>query len=174
MALTYTVINRVEVTNATAANIDFSNIPNTYTDLKLVLSLRGQGFNATDTFLRFNSNTANYAYRLLWKDGNTATPTSISASSQNSLLIPFANGTNSLGNTFSNQSIYIPNYASSTSKPISMDAVHESNTADTWLILFAGLWTDTSPITSILIFPAGGQNWLQHSTATLYGINNTV
>jgi len=40
-------------------------------------------------------------------------------------------------------------------------------------VLGAGLWSNTAAITSITLFPENGTAWVQHSSATLYGIKNT-
>jgi hypothetical protein len=75
-------------------------------------------------------------------------------------------------NTFGNGEIYIPNYAGSTQKSVSADAVAENNSATyIYSALNAGLWTGTAAITSIkLLIPS--YNFVQYSTAYLYGVSN--
>ena len=73
--------------------------------------------------------------------------------------------------TFGNAEIYIPNYASSNNKSVSADFVSETNAADAIFGLTAGLWANTSAITSIKLTPAAA--FAQYSTATLYGIKNS-
>jgi hypothetical protein len=76
-------------------------------------------------------------------------------------------------NTFANLETYVPNYLSSNQKSISLDGVGESNTtSDNWLNFVAGLWNGTSAITSIGLTCDTG-NFVQYSTATLYGIKNS-
>ena len=72
--------------------------------------------------------------------------------------------------------IYIPNYTSSNAKSMSADSAREANQAtDNYLVLDAGLWNPASnvAITSIKISPRVGPNFVQYSTAYLYGIKNS-
>ena len=76
-------------------------------------------------------------------------------------------------NTFSSGAMYVPNYRSGTSKSVSIDSVSESNatgTFDWWVNIGANLWADNAAITKITITPSGGHNFVQHSSASLYGI----
>jgi hypothetical protein len=73
---------------------------------------------------------------------------------------------------FGNNIIYIPNYASSNYKSLSVDAVPEENGTQTYMILSAGLWSSSSAITSLKLVPNIGPNFVQYSTAYLYGISN--
>ena len=146
-------------------------IPQTYTDLRLLLSLDSNGYNGIDTYMRFNSVTSGYSLRYLWKDGAGSTAYADSGASQASLLIGWACGTYSTANTFASFEIRIPNYTSSSNqKPISVENVHESNNNDTWLWLMNGLSNTTSPITSISIIAGSSGTFLANSTFYLYGI----
>ena len=169
MAITYTAIATVTVTSATAANIEFANIPQTYTDLVVKLSGRTSGTNATGVF-QFNTDTTAANYQVRWLGGSGS-----SASSGNSSNPWFFNITQSTdtSNTFSNVELYIPNYTGTTQKSLSVDSVTENNSTAVTMNLFAGLWNGTSAITSIKLDPFDG-DFVQYSTATLYGIKNTV
>jgi hypothetical protein len=78
----------------------------------------------------------------------------------------------STASTFSNAELYIPNYAGSNNKSSSVDGVSENNATASNMALTANLWSDTAAITSIKLTPAGGGNFVQYSTAYLYGISN--
>lgn len=173
MAITYEAIQTVTLTG-NQSSIDFTSIPQTYTDLLLVLSLRGSGFNATDINMRFNSDTGNnYGYRLFWKDGNTTSVTASNVATANSMFTGLATGSNTTATAWGSQAIYIPNYRLSRSKVVSIESVTEANTSDTWNIVNGGIWTGTAAISSISVFPpTGGQNYIASSTATLYGITS--
>jgi hypothetical protein len=148
-----------------AASIEFTSIPQTFTDLKIVCSLRTtESALIGYAYVAFNgTTTANQSGRTLEGSGSGASSQAVS-----NLLFP-VNGSTSTSNTFTSTDIYVPNYAGSTNKSISTDAVVENNatTASLWLV--AGLWSDTAAITSANIvlfsntFPAG-------STVSLYGI----
>jgi len=71
-------------------------------------------------------------------------------------------------NTFASAEIYIPNYTSSNYKSLSVDFVGENNATTSYQYFTAGLFSNTSAITSLVI--DGTDNFVQYSTATLYGI----
>lgn len=168
---TYTFINSVTVGSGGAADIEFTSIPNTYTDLCLVYSLRNTlSDNSANIRLQMNGDTGNnYSYRRLYGDGSTTG--SDSGSSGANILVGITNAATSTSNTFSNGQIYIPNYAGSNYKSTSSDAVNENNATLAYQYLIAGLWSSTSAITSLKLFVAS-QTFTQYSTAYLYGISN--
>jgi hypothetical protein len=173
MATTYEAIATVTVGSGGAATIEFTSIPGTYTDLVIKLSSRTDrvATNA-DCFLKFNNNTSNYTVRKLYGAGGGANTGSQSSPAQG---IGTSNGSNNTASTFASTEIYIPNYTSSNNKSYSVDAVQESNDAsgNIYATLLAGLWSNTSAITSITLYIEESKNWVQYSTATLYGIKNT-
>ena len=150
-----------------AASIEFTSIPQTFTDLMAVYSLRLDVDSATLN-IRFNGDTGNnFAVRRLFGDGSTATSDSSSTSS----LATTANGFSAAtANTFANSSIYIPNYTATTAKSVSIDAVSENNATLSFQAIHAGVWSDTAAITSILFTRLAGGNLVSGSTISLYGI----
>lgn len=172
MPLTYNAIASTTVGAGGAANITFSSIPSTYTDLILKLSLRGSySVVAYSMSMRFNSDTGNnYTLRSLYGDGSAA---GSEVSSGISYLPVLINGNSATSSTFGNAEVYIPNYGGSTQKSISADAVSESNATTTYAYLHAGIWTGTSAITSITLNALSSYVFNQYSTATLYGISKT-
>tara|TARA_R110000868_G_scaffold399808_1_gene673805 strand:- start:360 stop:887 length:528 start_codon:yes stop_codon:yes gene_type:complete len=175
MPNTFTKIASVSVGVLGASTIDFTSIPSTYTDLCVKLSTRcNYAGGSLLGGLRFNGDTSSiYSNRqLYWDTGGSALSASNSA---NNFAYALANvGATATSNTFSNNDIYIPNYAGNSNKSYSNDGVAENNaTTPIYLVLLAGLWASTSAITSITIFAGGGANFVQYSTATLYGIKNS-
>ena len=168
MANTYTLISSVTVGAGGASSIDFTSIPATYTDLLVKLSTRTTGAAVADVSLRFNSATTNYSYRDIEGNGSTAA----SYSGTSFLWAGEANRGDATASTFANIEIYIPNYAGSTNKSISVDSVTENNGTLAYSDLIAGLWSNTSAITSISLLLSSG-NHAQYSTAYLYGIKNS-
>ena len=169
MAATFTLISSVTVGSGGAANIEFTSIPATYTDLALHLSIRDNRATVVDTeaYIKFNNNTSNYSYRLAAGSG-------ASVSSANGATYPplIATSAGATANTFASNFIYIPNYAGSNNKSLSIDVVSESNiTSSVYMYLVAGLWSNSAAITSITFTPFTG-NFVQYSTAYLYGISN--
>ena len=171
---TYTQIgSAVTVGSGGAASIDFSSIPSTYTDLVLKLSGRS-AYVGTDEVVKviFNGSTAAaYQIKRLYGTG------SVSASDQDSAGTTVLNfyqvdSSTSTASTFGNAEFYIPNYAGSTYKSISGDLVTENNATRGVAALGAGLWSNTAAINQITLTPQSNLNWLQYTTAYLYGVSN--
>jgi hypothetical protein len=164
MANTFVKIASATVGSGGAASIDFIGIPASYTDLCLVHSLRSD--NTDDYYgLQFNSSSSSFTSRSVQGNGSSAS----SANRSDNFFVGTVVQSNLTANTFSNGQIYIPDYAGSTNKSFSYDAVQENNATSSLAELFAGLWSSTSAITSIKLVKASG-NFVQYSTATLYGI----
>ncbi len=174
MANTYQIIARTTVGSGGAANIEFTSIPNIYTDLLVKISHRSSrtGFTVSDTGLQFNSDTvaSNYTSRRLFSDGSGAASDSITHSSG---YWGYSSAANATANTFTNTEIYIPNYTSSNAKSYSIDSAQENNVSAAYAFFIAGIWTGTAAITTIKLFDANSANFVQYSTATLYGIKNS-
>jgi hypothetical protein len=168
MANTYEAIATVEVGSGGAANIEFTSIPGTYTDLVVYFSVRNSA-GVIDTNIQFNGSTANLSDRYLYGTGS-AVGWGSSASSIEMIGMTKSTWT---ANTFGNVFIYIPNYTSSNNKSISVDSVNENNDTEAYAMLTAGLWSNSAAITSIKLLPASASNFVEHSTATLYGIKNS-
>jgi len=170
MALTYTAIATVTVGSGGAANIEFTSIPGTYTDLLIKYSARSNRNDVGDDVkLQFNGVTTGYSNRRLY--GYSTGVTSDATAGNEGGWVTASTATAS---TFGNNDIYIPNYTGSNQKSFSVDGVAENNDANSAQVLVAGLSTTTNSISSIAIIPRNGSLFAQYSTATLYGIKNTA
>jgi hypothetical protein len=163
----YVKIQSVTVTGATAANMEFTNIPGTFDDIVVLISARtNRTVYVGDALLAsFNGSTSNFTGRYLIGDGS-----SVSSGTDVPRYFGAAPTSAATTSTFGNVLVYIPNYAGSTNKSFSVDSVTEHNGTDGYQTLIAGLWSNTAAITSITITPNIGTALLQHSSATLYGI----
>ncbi len=151
------------------ADIEFLSIPGTYTDLMIVISGRStSSANAySESGMYFNGATypdATANFRTLEGTGSGVSSNSIS----NYLSAGWNCGSGMTANTFSNNVVYIPNYAGSTQKSVSVDSVSENNATSAYQRIIAGKSTITSAITSIRLNAETA--WGVGSTATLYGI----
>ena len=164
MANTYIKIATVNGTGA-SATLQFTSIPATYTDLVLKLSLSNTSTGGYFE-LRFNGLTTNLSGLYIQGDGSAV---------NTSTFQPWGrvNNTTATANTFASTDIYIPNYAGSTNKSISLDTVSENNGTAASSIIEAGLWSSSAAITSIEIVAQTTGNFTTLSTATLYGIKNS-
>jgi hypothetical protein len=174
MALTYVTIASTSLPSQ-SPSIEFTNIPDTYTDLLVKFSLRStengtftdQGFRLT-----FNNNGSGYYNWLVY--GSGADEGVASNANQAYLRWVYGTGDTATASMFSNGEIYIPNYLWSNNKSISSNSVSENNSATGNILAFtAGYWSNSSAITSIKLETNTG-NWVVNSTATLHGIKNTV
>ena len=163
---TFTLIASSTVGSGGAASIDFTSIPATYTDLCIKISARSASTGAGNLTLTINGSTANFAYKFLYGDGSAVVSTSNSTNANS--INP---GSDYTANTFGNVEIYFPNYAGSTNKSYTSDGVTENNATASYTVFTAGLWSNTSAITSISLGASNG-NFVQHSTAYLYGVSN--
>ena len=170
MPTTYEAIATVTVGSGGAANIEFTSIPGTYTDLVIQLSARSVRSSYID-YLRLdvNNNTSTiYSTRRLSAYGSTAS--SGSDSSQTFLWTGIVPGATATSSTFGSTQIYVPNYAGNSNKSFSIESVLENNSGTDWeMAVIAGLASTTSAITSIKLYNQIS-NFAQYSTATLYGI----
>jgi hypothetical protein len=172
MANTFVKIQTVTVGSGGAATIDFTSIPQTYTDLKVVLSTRDAYAGIFDGIkITFNSNTTGYSWRYV--EGTGAAVSSGNASSQAFGQGGVSSGANATASVFGSQEVYIPNYTSSNNKSFSAEGVQEHNGATGYAYLFANLWANTAAITSISITPYQPVNFVQYTSATLYGIKSS-
>ena len=166
---TMKLIASVTVGAGGAASIDFTSIPATYTDLVIKYSGRtNAGTTGNDLLISLNGSTANFTHRRLQGSGS-GTPASYNGATGN---VAVDEGQTATGSTFSNIEIYIPNYAGSTNKSISGDAVTENNGTEAYAFIGAVLWSQTAAINRITLTPYSG-SIVQFSTAYLYGISNS-
>jgi hypothetical protein len=173
MALTYVALASVTVGSGGAASMDFTSIPGTYTDLLLKISGRTTVSDVAQVMqVKINDSTASiYSSNRLRGDGSSVAVGSTTNGS--AIYNGYNTGSTATANTFGNTEIYFPNYASANNKSFSADGVSENNATTSYQQLIALLWASTSAITKIQIIPETG-NFVQYSTATLYGIKNTV
>ena len=167
MATTYEAIATVTVGSGGAANIDFTSIPGTYTDLVVKLSLRQDSSALNYAVMRFNNATTNFTYISIEGTGSAAASFNGSTGTYG-----FPTPSSATASTFSNAEVYIPNYAGSSNKSFSVDTVTENNGTAAYADLIAGLRSNTDVIDRITFYTAGG-SFVQYSTATLYGIKNS-
>ena len=166
-------ISTVTVGSGGVSAIDFTGIPQIYTDLVVRLSIRNTSTLSTNQiYVQPNSATTNLSSRLLFGTGSAAGASTYSSASS---FWGYCSGNGSTSNTFGNAEFYFPNYADSNYKSVNVDCVNETNAAEARQSLLAGLWSNTNPITSLKFLTQENstgdpKTFVQHSTATLYGI----
>ena len=180
---TYNLIQTVTVGAGGAASINFTSIPQTYTDLLVMGSVRSTSTTSNTgeydaMAYRFNASTSGYTARVLEGNGSsviTVSNTTVTGSG-GGLYGRISDGgiNNSLSGTsiFSSFNMYIPNYAGSTNKSWSFEYVQERNVTASFMGMVAGLWSNTAAITEIT-FALAVANYAQYSSFSLYGISKT-
>ena len=162
-------IATVTVGSGGAASIEFTSIPGTYQHLQIRYLARGaNASNNVGSYLQLNGNTANnYAYHSLAGEGATATAGA--AASQAQWYWGFMPGANRTASAFGAGLVDLLDYASTSKVTTGRGFVcYDSNGAG-FVELDSGLWNVTDAVTSVKLYPSVG-NWVQHTTAALYGI----
>lgn len=168
MASTYKAIATATVGSGGAANIQFTSIPATFTDLCVLLSYRAVVSGPTDGKISINGSTSNFSWKSVYGTGSAA----VSGNNTANNALGQVQGAASTASTFTSVQIYIPNYASSANKPFSTEYGTENNAALAYVGFVGALWANSAAITSLTITLDSG-NIAEFSTATLYGIKNS-
>ena len=175
MPNTFQLIASSTVGAGGAASIDFTSIPSTYTDLVLKVSGRSSASytrRVLQLTMNGSSSSSDYSDRYLYGSGSAAGSGADNVGSQPYILVWDLNAATSTANTFGNIDIYIPNYASTTTyKSVSADGASEDNATTIYMGLTAGLYLQNTAITSLSLKTDSG-NFVQYSTAYLYGVKN--
>lgn len=160
---TYEPIATTTLTS-TVTSITFSSIPNTYTDLKLVLVILGVGA----VRIQPNSDAGpRFSTTVLLGNGSSASSTSNPSTSFGINLAEIIAPSSTIPTLYTAD---IFSYAGSTNKTILASANGDRNGSGSVGNL-VGLWRDTSAITSVKI-DSNGNDYYSGTTATLYGIKN--
>ena len=162
MPATYEPISTQTVSGTSTASIDFSSIPATYTDLRVIAT--GTGVTAGSIRLRFNSDSGtNYSYTEMYGDGTSAL--SSRATSTTSITLAAVGLSTTIPHL---HMVDIFSYAGSTNKTC-LVSLAEDNNGSGYVYRSVGLWRNTSAITTVSVLRTSG--FLGNGfTATLYGI----
>jgi hypothetical protein len=166
---TYEPIATSTVSGSNAANITFSSISSSYTDLVLVMALQSDRASngSSSVRLEFNGDTAtNYSSTYVYGTGASA------VSGAQSSVTPMPQIGEAPGGptlpVFGLIKVSLFSYAGSTNKTILSEWAADRNGAGL-VGRTVGLWRSTSAINSIKV-TISSQNIVVGSTATLYGI----
>ena len=167
---TYTPIAS-QTLSASASEILFSNIPQGYTDLIVIVQGRFDSANTIrEIGFRFNGDSGtNYSSTRIIGDGSTASSDRLTNFNNMRFgVLPAASATASeLGNAI----FHLQNYSNSTTYKTVLNRTNYAGTGG-WTVASVGLWRNTAAITSLRIAISETQtgNFVSGSTFTLYGI----
>lgn len=157
--MTMTLVSTITLSGS-ASNITFSSIPQTATDLYILLSGRSTNSDSSMS-IRFNGLTTNLTLSRLTGYGLGGVDAG-SSTAQVGNIVDNAY----TANTFGSAELYVCNYAQSVTKTFHCDSITENNGNIAVQNFYHGLWNSTAAVTSIGLFG----NFAQHSTASLYTI----
>lgn len=159
MPTTYTPI-ATQTLGSPNATVTFSSIPNTYTDLRLIIV---GGFATTSAIrMRFNSDSAsNYSYTRILGNGTAAT--SDRTNSDNAIDAGYITT-----DVFNNSIIDIMSYSNTS---VFKQCLNRWNTT-TFAVAAAALYRSTAAISTITLTSGATANWVAGSTFTLYGVKS--
>jgi hypothetical protein len=171
----FTVIDHTELTG-NASSWDVTSIASSYDHLYGIVSCRTDASVYSDQWgLRFNGDASgNYSSTFIYFSSGSA-PLSARGSSQNAVQFLYgAAGASAAANVFGQMTFWVPNYSNSANfkSCIARWANPNPSVTDSQYMLgtTAGLWDDTSAIDQITLIDVSGDNFVQYSTFTLYGI----
>lgn len=167
MPITFSLIQSRTVTTATGS-ISFTDIPATYTDLKILYTGKTNDTAAQGSAMTYNAGASSVASKYIIGDG--ANP---GTGNLNYMYVGSAWGTNGTANLFSASEIYIPNYTSSQIKSyICMNAAEKQDPTSFSNVIVGRDTGITAPLTSITLFPVAN-SWITNCTFYLYGIKSS-
>jgi hypothetical protein len=138
--------------------ITFSSIPQTYTDLVLIVKADGTGQGGYQ--VRFNSDSAgNYSATRLYGDGTTAS--SDREVNKNNLTTEWGGGAYNMYIT------HIQNYSNTTTYKTALTRISENRYA----VAMVGMWRSTAAVSTITVANGNSAtNFASTATFSLYGI----
>jgi len=156
-------IETIELT-ASQSSITFSSIPQDYDDLIVLYCVRSSSFLGTNQDdINLKINTIDTTPVVLFGTGSGVGTGNFPNEAG------YAAGSNTTANTFSNNSLYIMNYKSSSNKSVSVDSVYENNGTNVILAIKSNNYAVTSAVTTLEFFLSQG-DIVSGSTFSLYGI----
>lgn len=163
---TYTKIASYTVTGSGITQINFASIPQTYTDLYLVVSARTTTAAIFD-YMSIALNNGTSAETTILQGTGSGVNASRSAGAYKFII----NGANASANVFSNSQIYISNYTSTNIKQFIVNTVTENIAAAAYQEVNAIYFNQGANPTNYI--QLSGSTYAIGTTATLYGIKNS-
>lgn len=168
--MTMTLIQTTAL-GANAASIVFSAIPNIYTDLYLMMKVKGSGTSGNDT-LHMLINGANTSMAVLDIRGDGAG--GVTSTAGVDILGRPADSQASSVNCYGNYSLYLTNYTAGFAKQFMCDGAGENNGAVNYNTYVNGAWNSSATITSLTFrISDGARNLIAGTSISLYGVSTT-
>jgi len=156
-----------------SASVTFSNIPQGYQDLFIVINGRSTKSGSTDVLdIQLNGDGGSgalYSHTRLYGDGSSASSARGSNNGAYYTDYYFVGNTATSG-IFNSTEIHILNYANtSTYKTMLVRAADDQNGSGA-TTLSVGLWRNTNAISSIFLFPDNSSAFVAGTRISIYGV----
>lgn len=159
MAATYEPIATQTVSSSTTS-ITFSSIPQTYTDLRVIINGTSNAGGAAALAFRFNSDSGgNYSYRLLYGTGSSAAGNYGSNTTEGYF-----------GNVWTTPAISRADIMDYTSSSKYKTAISRTDDAANRTAEWITTWRNTSAVTTLQITTSSSYTYEPGTTFTIYGI----
>ena len=153
----------------TSSTVTFSNIPQGYTDLQLVINYAISNAAGTDVRMQFNGDTGTNYSALLMSGKNAQAPSNDSARRSNVNYIQFNNWVGPI-NTYTNYAVVnVMSYSNSTFYKTAIHRGGQFQGSYHEVITQTALYRSTAPITSIAFYTTS-YAFAAGATFTIYGI----
>lgn len=164
---TFYKIQTVAVSATSQSSIEFTSIPQTYTDLFVIMNGKITGSTPQGTYITFNTTGGTYTGMYMIGDSTTANSGALAQ------YIGSAYGTGGTADSHNLTIVEIAGYTSSNPKPFQVKNYAPCSTTSTnqYRNIISGNWSGNNGITTITLTTTG--DWIQKSEATLYGIKNS-
>ncbi len=169
MTTTMQLIAKQTVGAGGASSVIFSNIPQTYTDLKLVTSFRGASSLVNESFYIYPNGSSSNGTRIAFY----GTGSGAGAETFANIRTDYFSAASATASVFGAGDVYIFDYTSSGNKSMAMEGVAEGMTGAMYMAMSYGRWSNSAAITSLEIVGLNG-NISEFSTFYLYGISNNT
>jgi len=169
MANTYQLIEAKTLSTGTNS-ISFTSIPQTYTDLNLLISVRAS--TSAELYLSINNNVGS-GYRTLSMNGSAPSSFGFALYQTAKAYLGEAEYSTMTADTFASASVYLPKYTGSTKKTLQTESGQTSQTgASLYWYINGSIYNSTSAIDNLQVYISAG-NMIAGSTFYLYGIKNS-
>ena len=170
MPATHEPIASFTVSGSSTNPVTFNNIPQTFTDLMLVIYGRSTGTVQLDTtlaYVNFNTGTNNYSNTNFYTDGSSI----VANRATNQVYFGF--GAHPAGgataNVFGTEVFHILNYTNSTAFKTVLSQASSDLNGSGQMYMGVHLWRQTAAITRLDMYTSNPA-WAAGSKLTLYGI----
>ena len=153
---------RTEILTSTSSSVIFSSIPQTYTDLVIVISAKNTTGQNYETYIRFNNDSTSTLYSQTFLQNYAGSVQSGRNTGINQITPGKMNTT-----SFDVNIINILNYSNTTTNKTVLSRLNNAAFVTGSLV---GLWRNNNAITQIELLTEPGTSYTAGSTFTLYGI----